>query len=114
MKKQLSSDATLFDVGDMPADTIDYVRMVLANMDAAKKERKSEVFVRIGITGAGKSPNYWLTFDDPDGSEQSVGTFQSSLRATNYDTLVALTAYSSTRISVFDVRTELKKLRDAV
>ncbi len=86
--------------------------MVSKSMAVCRAELDREIFVRIGITGEGKAPNYWLTYDDDNGVEHSYGTYQGSKRAAGYDTPVAAEMYSASRVSIFDVRKTLQALRE--
>jgi hypothetical protein len=54
----LSPDATLADVVSTLEQPEEYVRCVLSNMHACKKEQDGDVAVTIGITGGGKVPFY--------------------------------------------------------
>ncbi len=110
---KLNRSSTLFDIIGSREDKIEYVITILKNMDAVKRECKTEIFVRVGIPCEGILPNYWVNHDSADGKKLSDGTYQSSKRAQEYETPVDAGAYSDTRTSIFDVRTGLKALRDA-
>jgi len=58
----LSPDATLADVISTLDQPEEYVRCVLGNMHACKKEQDGDVAVTIGITGEGKVPFYRVDF----------------------------------------------------
>lgn len=48
-----------------------YVRRVLGNMHTCRKEHGSAL-VRIGVTGEGRQPHYWISPERPDRDEGSA------------------------------------------
>lgn len=111
-KAPLPSDATLFDVGSSLDAKIEYARVVLNSMSDCKADVDAEVFVRIDVTGSGASPGYWIVYDDASGHEQSCAAYQGAKAAPNKAPSAPET-YSAKRVSIYDVRAQLRKFREA-
>ncbi len=70
----IESGATIADVVEKLAYPNQYVEGVLANLLACKKVHGNAV-VRIGISGSGQKPYYWITYQSPVGGSVSYGAY---------------------------------------
>ncbi|MDT0507602.1 hypothetical protein [Novosphingobium sp. MMS21-SN21R] len=60
MANTLAPDSTLLDLSGKIDDLEDFVRQVFGVMRLASKEHGAALIMRLGITGAGRAPNYRL------------------------------------------------------
>jgi hypothetical protein len=70
----LNSDDTIADVWSKLAHPHEYLEGVLENLLVCKREHGSAV-VRIGVTGSGQKPYYWIMCLGPSGNRVSHAAF---------------------------------------
>jgi hypothetical protein len=61
----IAPDATLTDVSKTLIDADDYLRQIVGHLAACKRRESTITWVRIGVMGDGKAPNYRIEYGQP-------------------------------------------------
>lgn len=100
-RDSIPADATIDSISDLLENPEKFARTVLGTMHPCLKEH-GNAFVRIGITGEGKSPYHKVIYDDGDGHEHLYGSFAGKVMDQTYK--VHEQTWSTVRSSYADVQ----------